>query len=136
MFRYWLNQNNSKIPLINLASLPFLDFEAIFMRLQNLGTFLTNKTTKRKRGQRQKRRRKEKTFSHLKYIYKIPHQCGVHRKPRLLNTTQIQRDGFVVVCLFVLWVCCCCLFVFVCCCCCCSFLSRLAFKVWKCTFIF
>ena len=75
------------------------------MRLQNLGTFLTNKTTKRKRGQRQKRRRKEKTFSHLKYIYKIPHQCGVHRKPRLLNTTQIRRDGFVVVVVVCLFVC-------------------------------
>ena len=38
MFRYWLNQNNSKIQLINLASLTVLDFDVIFMRLQNLGT--------------------------------------------------------------------------------------------------
>ena len=38
MFRYWLNQNDSKIQLIHLASLTFLDFEVIFMRLQNLGT--------------------------------------------------------------------------------------------------
>ena len=38
MFRYWLNQNNSKIQLINLASLTFLGFDVIFMRLQNLGT--------------------------------------------------------------------------------------------------
>ena len=37
MFRYWLNQNNSRIQLINLASLIFLDFDVIFMRLQNLG---------------------------------------------------------------------------------------------------
>ena len=34
VFRYWLNQNNSKIQLINLASLTFLDFEVIFMRLR------------------------------------------------------------------------------------------------------
>ena len=33
MFRYWLNQNNSRIQLINLASLIFLDFDVIFMRL-------------------------------------------------------------------------------------------------------
>ena len=38
VFRYWLNQNNSKIQLIKLASITFLDFEVIFMRLQNLGT--------------------------------------------------------------------------------------------------
>ena len=38
MFRYWLNQYNSKIQLINLASLTFLDIEVIFLRLQNLGT--------------------------------------------------------------------------------------------------
>ena len=37
-FRYWLNQNTSKMQLINLASLSFLDFDVIFMRLQNLGT--------------------------------------------------------------------------------------------------
>ena len=38
MFRYWLNQNNSRIQLINLASLIilFLDFDVIFMSLQNL----------------------------------------------------------------------------------------------------
>ena len=36
--RNWLNQNTSKMQLINLASLTFLDFEVIFMRLQNLGT--------------------------------------------------------------------------------------------------
>ena len=38
VFRYWLNQNNSRIQLINLASLMFLGFDVIFMRLQNLGT--------------------------------------------------------------------------------------------------
>ena len=38
VFRYRLNQNNSTIQLINLASLIFLDFDVIFMRLQNLGT--------------------------------------------------------------------------------------------------
>ena len=38
VFLYWLNQNNSKTQLINLASSTFLDFEVIFMRLQNLGT--------------------------------------------------------------------------------------------------
>ena len=38
MFRYWLNQNNSRIQLINLASLIFLDFDVTFMRLQTLGT--------------------------------------------------------------------------------------------------
>ena len=38
VFRCWLNQNNSKIQRIILASLTFLDFEVIFMRLQNLGT--------------------------------------------------------------------------------------------------
>ena len=38
MFRYWLNQNNSRIQLINLASLIFLDFDVIVMKLQNLGT--------------------------------------------------------------------------------------------------
>ena len=38
VFRYWLNQNTSKMQLINLTSLIFLDFEVIFMRLQNLGT--------------------------------------------------------------------------------------------------
>ena len=38
VFRYWLNQNNPRIQLINLASLTFLDFDVIFMRLQNLGT--------------------------------------------------------------------------------------------------
>ena len=38
MFRYWLNQNNSRIQLRNLASLIFLDFDVIFMKLQNLGT--------------------------------------------------------------------------------------------------
>ena len=37
MFRYWLNQNNSKIQLINLASLTFLDFEVIFMRHVEFG---------------------------------------------------------------------------------------------------
>ena len=30
MFRYWLNQDNSKIQLINLASLTFLDFDVMF----------------------------------------------------------------------------------------------------------
>ena len=29
VFRYWLNQNNSKIQLMNLARLTFLDFEFI-----------------------------------------------------------------------------------------------------------
>ena len=38
VFRYWLNQNNSKIQLINLASLTFLDFEVMFIRLKNVGT--------------------------------------------------------------------------------------------------
>ena len=33
-----LNQNDSKIQLISLASLTFLDFYVIFMRLQNVGT--------------------------------------------------------------------------------------------------
>ena len=37
MFRYWLNQNNSKIQVINLASLTFLDFEVIFLRLTEFG---------------------------------------------------------------------------------------------------
>ena len=37
MFHCWLNQNNSKIQLINLASLTFLDFEVIFIRLQKFG---------------------------------------------------------------------------------------------------
>ena len=38
VLRHWLHQNNSKIQLINLTSLTFLDFEVIFIRLQNLGT--------------------------------------------------------------------------------------------------
>ena len=38
VFHSWLSQNNSRIQLINLASLIFLDFHVIFMRLQNLGT--------------------------------------------------------------------------------------------------
>ena len=37
MFHCWLNQNNSKLQLINLASLTFLDFEVIFIRLQKFG---------------------------------------------------------------------------------------------------
>ena len=43
VFRYWLNQNNSKKQLIILASLTFLDFEVIFMRLHwddDLSTYL------------------------------------------------------------------------------------------------
>ena len=37
MFHCWLNQNNSKLQLINLTSLTFLDFEVIFIRLQKFG---------------------------------------------------------------------------------------------------
>ena len=62
MFRYWLNQNNSKIQLINLASLTLLDFDVIFMRLQNLGTL--PKTAKSQAARNQKAGVRYSTYSH------------------------------------------------------------------------
>ena len=38
VFHCWFDQNNSKIQLINPGSLTFLDFEVMFIRLQNVGT--------------------------------------------------------------------------------------------------